>query len=186
MEGKDLGFLLDAAAWQDSLLQSYRSLHITIQSILLALAAGLFVAVISLADVLSFSIALVALLTMWAFQKYTTGKFKRIIIARGEDVNFWHREILLAEQQVEISRRHFTKFKVFQKLHRQDAEYLQNTFLSSKKASAEDISVLVEKGLGHTRLAIDEQLFQRISWIWNLFTIGGVGVVVLRLIVYFQ
>ena len=37
---EELAYLLSGAAWQDSLLQSYRSLHLTFQSILLAAVLG--------------------------------------------------------------------------------------------------------------------------------------------------
>jgi len=181
MEDNNCEYLLAAAAWQDSLLQSYRSLHITIQSILLAMSAGLFVAVISLTGLLSSITAFLVLIVMWIFQSFTTQRFKNIITARGEDVNFWHREIILAEQQIEIQQRYFTKFKVYQKLHRQDAEYLQDMFLSSKKAGTKDVEILIEKGLGHTRYAIDEQLFQRISWIWSAFVLSSLAFVAFRL-----
>lgn len=183
MEKKEIDFLLEAATWQDSLLQSYRSLHITIQSILLATSAGLFVAVVSIQSVFGSVFACITLLIMFIFHKATTSKFKAIIIARGEDVNFWHKEILEAEKLCDPTQRYFTKFKVFQKLQRNDASYLQDRFLSSSQnATSEDIEKLIEKGLGHTRHAIDEQLFKWMSLIWWCVLISSVLFVIFRII----
>lgn len=172
-EDAKVDFLLEAASWQDSLLQSYRSLHITIQSILLATSAGLFVAIVSLQDVYGSLTSFAVMILMWFFQYFAAEKFKHIISKRGEDVNFWHREIIMAEQQLPAAQRFFTKFKVYQKLHREGSDYLQDMFLSTKKVTQKEIEILIEKGLGHTRHAVDEQIFARISFIWALFTLSG-------------
>ena len=179
-EDTNLGFLLEAASWQDSLLQSYRSLHITIQSIILATSAGLFVAIVSLVNIYGSLVSFVVMILIWIFQYLTTKKFKYIISNRGEDVNFWHREIIMAEQLLPAAQRFFTKFKIYQKLHRGDADYMQDTFLSTRKITLKEVEILIEKGLGHTRYAIDEQLFERISLIWTLFTLSGGIYVVYR------
>lgn len=173
-------YLLAAASWQDSLLQSYRSLHITIQSILLPASAGLFVAIVSLESIYGAVVAFIAMVFMWILQKFTADKFKPIILNRGDDVNFWHREIIMAEQKLAPERRFFTKFKVYQKLHREGSDYLQNTFLSTAEINLQDVDILIEKGLGHTRHAIDEQLFERISIIWNVFTLMSLLIILYR------
>lgn len=182
MDNQNLEYLLEAAAWQDALLQSYRSLHVTIQSILLALAAGLFVAIFSLQTLYSAIVAYVVLVGMWVFQIYTSRTFRAIIHARGEDVNFWHREIILQEQYLDPRQRHFTRFKIHQKLHRGDAEYLRDLFLSDSDAeiTPTDADKLIEKGLGHTRRAVDQQLFQRMTWIWILLILGALVFLALR------
>lgn len=168
-----LGYLLDAAAWQDSLLQSYRSLHITIQSILLAISAGLLVAAVSIEDLWGSLVAVGVLVVIWLFQRFTATKFRAIVRSRGEDINFWHRELLFAEQSLPAQVRYFTKFKVYQKLHRTGSEHLATRFLSEEPLSVDEITQLVEKGLGHTRFAVDEQLFERLARIWWLFVMSS-------------
>mgnify|MGYP006307282365 CR=1 FL=1 len=165
--------LLEASSWQDSLLQSYRSLHLTIQSILLATSAGLFIALVTIENFYSALATFLVMIFMFYFQHFITKSFKRIIIMRGEDVNFWHREILLAEQELTNSQRYFTKFKIYQKLQREDSDFLQDKYLSTKKITSDDVELLIEKGLGHTRYAIDNELFSRITKIWILFSISG-------------
>ncbi|MGC9357543.1 MAG: hypothetical protein ACP5GX_06750 [Anaerolineae bacterium] len=180
MESRDLEYLLEAAAWQDSLLQSYRSLHMTIQSILLAIAAGLFVAVIGSQSIWGSGAAGVAMVVMGGFQLYAKRRFRGVILSRGEDVNYWHRQIILAEQNREASGRHFTKFKVHQKLRRGGNQYLEDTFLTTKRITPEDVDILIRKGLGHTRRVIDEQLFKTISGIWAVLIILSCAWVLLR------
>ena len=165
--------LLDASSWQDSLLQSYRSLHLTIQSILLATSAGLFIAIVTIEDFYGSLASFFVIILMFVFQHFITKKFKEIILYRGEDVNFWHREIIIAEQDLPTSLRYFTKFKIYQKLQRENSDFLQEKFLSTKKINKDDIELLIEKGLGHTRQAIDRELFSRITKIWSVFTISG-------------
>ena len=165
-EDDELSYLLNGAAWQDSLLQSYRSLHLTFQSILLAIGIGLFVAVLSFDHPVPVLLSSVIFLMVWALQVFSVSRFKRIVTARGQDVNFWHRAIIFAENNVPPELRYFTKFKVYQKLHRQDSTILNEKFLSDHKISSEEADILIEKGLGHTRRVIDQQLFTFISWLW--------------------
>lgn len=179
----DRDFLLDAAAWQDSLLQSYRSLHMTLQSILLAISAGLLVAVISIDSFWGSLAAALVLIVIWLFQRFTTSRFKGIVHSRGEDVNFWHREIILAERPLPPHERHFTRFKVYQKQHRHDADDLVATFLSDQSVAADDVTRLIEKGLGHTRLAVDQQLFERLAWIWRVFVASSILYVAYRAVI---
>ena len=177
-----INFLLQGASWQDSLLQSYRSFHLTFQSILLAIGIGLVVAVMSLNFGVPTLILLLVFIAVGLLQCVTNRQFKRIVISRGEDVNFWHREIILVERDLQPAERFFTKFKVFQKLHRQDVEYLQTHFLSEVKVVPEDVNVLIEKGLGHTRKVVDEQLFDNIALIWMLLAIANVVISILKLL----
>lgn len=185
MDQPNFEYLISSAAWQDSLLQSYRSLHITIQSIMLATSAGLFITVISMSSLVNAAASASVLIIIWIFQLFATKKFKGIITSRGEDVNFWHREIILAEQKLDIENRHFTKFKIYQKLHRNDSDYLRELFLSTEEITVDDVEKLITKGLGHTRNAVDEQLFQRISWIWLAFVLCSLTYVAFRFYVYF-
>ena len=80
----------------------------------------------------------------------------KIIIARGKDVSFWHRKLIKAEQDLPPDRRYFTQFKIDQKLRRSKANHLQKLFLSKKMITDEEIDLLVERGLGHTRKILDK------------------------------
>ena len=171
-----LSFLIQAVGWQDDLLQSYRILHLTFQAILLAIGIGLAVAVVTTAQTIAGVILLTVLSLLLFFQVVTAQGFERIIKYRGKDVNFWHKEVIWTERVLPSELRYFTKFKVFQKLHRSDVDYLQQKFLSSAEVetiSHDDIDLLIEKGMGHTRYVVDVRLFRGITMVWILITFAS-------------
>ena len=168
-----ISYLLTGAAWQETLLQSYRSLHITIQSILLAIGIGLTVASLTISTYPSDSLLIIiiaCILTCVAgLQIYSTQKFRGVVSARGADINWWHKEIIRKENDCDSKSRFFTKFKIHQQARRKDVSHLEKIFISSnEKLTEEQIDELIGKGLGHTRMVIDQQLFVWISRIWWL------------------
>ncbi|MBP7964418.1 MAG: hypothetical protein KBG20_19670 [Caldilineaceae bacterium] len=171
-----LSFLIQAVGWQDDLLQSYRILHLTFQSILLAIGIGLAVAVITATQAIPGTILLAVLSLLLFFQVMTSRGFEQIIKHRGKDVNFWHKEVIWAERVLPPDLRYFTQFKVFQKLHRSDLSYLRQKFLSPTEIETiaqEDIDLLIEKGMGHTRHVVDVRLFRGITVVWILITFAS-------------
>lgn len=179
---EELAYLLSGAAWQDSLLQSYRSLHLTFQSILLAIGIGLTIAVLSFDQLLPGLACAAIFLAVWGLQSFITSCFKGLVSARGRDVNFWHRAVILAENGLPAESRYFTRFKIYQVLHRQDAAHLQEQFLSDHRISPDETDLLIEKGLGHTRRVVDQQLFTFITWIWILLLAAVLSTIAMRLL----
>jgi Flp pilus assembly protein TadB len=179
----ELSYLLNGAAWQDSLMQSYRSLHLTFQSILLAVGIGLVVVVLSFEEPLPVGVLSIIFLAVWALQMFSMKRFKSIVTFRGQDVNFWHRAIILAENGIPAEKRYFTEFKVYQRQrpHQKDLAHLKEKFLSEYKISPEETDLLIEKGLGHTRRVIDQQLFAFISWIWIFLLIAILVMIALQI-----
>jgi hypothetical protein len=171
-------YLLDSCSWQENLLQTYRSFHITIQSILLAIGVGLTVTVYSIESfpshakpVLIFSFLLTAVFILQLFIK---SRMKGIIIARGKDINWWHKQIILEENRITPHKRYFTKFKIHQQARRKDINHLEEIFLVSSKIKLEEdqVELLIGKGLGHTRKVIDNQLFRWIGLVWWLLLLA--------------
>ena len=165
---KCLGYLLEGAELQDNLLQGYRNFHLTLQSIFIAIGTGLSIAILAFKEVIQFALATLILIVLSIISVYILIKMHRIIIERGKDVNFWHRELIKAEQDLPPDRRYFTRFKIHQKLHRADIDHIQKLFLSESEISEQDIKLLVDKGLGHTRKILDKWLFVGIGIIWIL------------------
>lgn len=170
---EDRNYLLAATTWQETLLQAYRSLHVTIQSILLAVGVGLTVASLTISTYPSISPAVLIcafILTCVAgLHLFSTRKFSDVIKARGEDINWWHKEIIRKECDYDPNVRYFTKFKIHQQARRKDVSYLEKTFFKSNEPLSEkQIEELIGKGLGHTRIVIDQQLFVWIGRIWWL------------------
>jgi len=175
-----IDYLIKGAQLNDSLLQSYRQMHLTIQSIFIAIGVGLFIAILTFTKLAQVVLATLILTVLAGVSLYILYTMRRIIIARGDDVNFWHRKLILVEQDLPPNQRYFTEFKIYQRLHRTDANYLKNLFLTNNKISAEEIYVLVERGLGHTRKVLDRWLFIGINIIWFLLLAIGVGYTVYR------
>jgi hypothetical protein len=166
-------FLLDAAAWQDSLLQSYRALHVTVSSILLAIGIGLTVVQLSAPSYPGASASVVVstfLLTgIAALHWFSSRRFSALIRARGLDINWWHARLITWERSLAPASRHFTAFKIHQQARRADVEHLETAFLESARDEAlgkEDIALLIGKGVGHTRQVVDRQLLLWIDRIW--------------------
>lgn len=172
-----LDYLLEGAELNDSLLQAYRNFHLTLQSIFIAIGAGLLVAILAFNEPIRSTLATLILVILGIISIYILIHMRKIIIARGKDVNFWHRKIIRAEQDLPPDRRYFTQFKIHQKLHRSDADHLQKLFLSTgiRRINDNDIDLLVERGLGHTRKILDKWLFVGIGIIWLLLFIISIG-----------
>jgi hypothetical protein len=175
----DRAFLMEGANAQDSLLQSYRGIHATIQSILLALGVGLTVLPLTLDPYPSTSppavVSGVILLAIWALQLFSSRKLRAVVIARGKDVNHWQRELIKLEQRLKPRQRYFTAFKVHQQSRRKDLAYLQQTYLSEQQLTEAQVEEMIGKGLGHTRRVVDEQLFTWIGVVWLLLVITTWG-----------
>lgn len=176
---ESLDYLLEGAELNDSLLQAYRNFHLTLQSIFVAIGAGLSLAVLAFDELIQFTMATLILVVLAMISIYILLQMHRIIIARGEDVSFWHRKLIRAEQNLPPERRYFTQFKINQRLRRVDANY-QELFLTEKEISDEKIDLLVEKGLGHTRKILDKWLFIGIGIIWLLLLSISIGYTVYR------
>ena len=168
-----LDYLFEGAELNDSLLQAYRNFHLTLQSIFVAIGAGLSVAVLVFDEPIRSTLATLILVVLGIISIFILILMHRIIRARGNDVSFWHRKLIRAEQDLPPDRRYFTQFKIYQRLHRAEANHLQELFLTERKIPDEEIDLLVERGLGHTRKILDKWLFIGIGIIWLLlFTIS--------------
>jgi hypothetical protein len=166
-------FLIAAVAWQETLLQSYRALHVTIQGLLIA--TGTAVLAIQLAGaapassgrpwLTAFSNLFITVLMacLYWLQRRTGRDFQQVVTNRATDIDHWHRETILVENELESPRRAFTSFKVWQHAHRGDTSHLSPRYLSDSMHP--DIAdELVEHGLGHTRRVVDVNLFKHLHY----------------------
>lgn len=166
-------FLIAAVAWQETLLQSYRSLHVTIQGFLLAassavLAVQLTGAVQEQASrplaAAMFNVIFTALLAfLFWIQHKTSKELKGVVESRAADLDHWHRTVILAENELEASQRAFTYFKMWQHAKRADVQHLLPRYLAEEGISDAAAQELIGKGLGHTRRVLDVNLFARLN-----------------------
>jgi hypothetical protein len=162
----------------DSLLQSYRSFHLTLQSFFIAIGAGLVVAMFGFDNPSLTIVAFPILIVVIIIAILMLFLMHRIIISRGKDVSWWHSQIIDAENDLNSEKRCFSSFKFQQKKHRKkrkktpEVEELEKKF-RKEKLSQDDIDILIGTGLGHTRKVLDLGLFVGIFIIWVLIIVMG-------------
>jgi len=199
-----INYCITNAALQDSLLQSYRQIFLTIESIFLAVGTGLLIVMLTLSNVLNLLLLFVIFLTLMGFGIYFMHLIKRVIIGRGRDVSRWHCMLIEVEQKLRLSERLFTKFKILQRVRRAvlsdsiihkilDDKHLDKTDLRNLQRhelddvgemwnkiqkgdtlSRDEIEKLVEKGLGHTREVMELMIPRNILRVWIILCLCGI------------
>ena len=94
-----LGFMLAGAQWRDSWLHGFRSLCLVMEVILLGLAGGLLVSILTL-EVSRAWVPAMLLLVDATGSLLLLARMRRAAIGLGDDVRFWHREIVRAEREL--------------------------------------------------------------------------------------
>jgi hypothetical protein len=162
-----LSTLWKGASYQDNLLQSYRGLHLTVQSILIAVGAGLSIATMTFDGLIKILFTYFLLLAISIFGVYLLKTMQKLIQARGEDVDYFHIQIIEHEKTLTKSEQVLTAFKVYQKFDRNKTninEYFENFELTDSIRNQ-----LTSKGKGHTRQLLDKYLFSGFMIIWVCF-----------------
>ncbi len=159
-----LTHLWNGATYQDHLLQSYRGFHLTIQSLLIAVGTGLSIAVIAFADLPRVWAAYIILLVITTLAVYLLWSMQALIKARGIDVDYFHKEIILEEQSLPREQQVLTAFKVEQKFNRGKVDI--HEYFASFELTPAIRNQLTEKGKGHTRKLLDKYLFWGFYAVW--------------------
>src|SRR5450759_5053699 len=158
-----LSFMLAGAQWRDSWLHGFRSLYLVMEVILLGLAGGLLVSILNLE--VSKAWVPAVLLIVDATGSLLLWRMRRAAIGLGNDVRFWHREIVRAERELTPDRRVFTRFKLLQR-SRLKADTAEMTGLALSPEG------LDEDGLDRL---IENRVPMLIAVLWIAWSIGGVG-----------
>lgn len=161
-----LTFLWQGAKYQDDLLQSYRKFHFTLQATLLTIGSGLSTAILLIDDNLKAKAIYVLLIIITAFATYLLHVMQKLIMARREDVNYYHLEILKVEKTLPAEEQILTAFKIYQKYkkgHSDEKKIVHNAEGSPTQ--------LIEKRRGHTRKVLDRNLTIFFLAIWVSFHI---------------
>src|SRR4051812_40969223 len=134
-------FLLGGAVWQDGLLQNYRLMFLTLHAIIFAIGIGILAASLSQQSKPKTIVLSSVLIFIAIVSSYMVVKMRRIVIARGKDVNFWHRRLINWENHYAVDYRDFTRFKIHQKSEREAS--LNSIFMNGRKISESDIDQLI-------------------------------------------
>ena len=176
-----LGFMLAGAQWRDSWLQGFRSLYLVMEVILLGLAGGLLVSVLNL-DVARAWVSTVLLVVDGVVGLVLLSRGRRQAMGLGDDVRFWHREIIRAERELPPDRRVFTRFKLLQRSrHHTDTPEL--TALALSEAGLDEVSLdrVVEPfSSSATRRLIENRVPMLIAVLWFAWVIAGIVVLYLK------
>ena len=162
-----LTFLWRGAQYQDSLLQAYRSFHFIIQSILLAIGAALSVAVVVTDDQRKAWAIYSLLVIVTALALRFLNMMRKLILARRDDVNYFHHHILETEKEVNADEQVLTQFKTYQKFHKKNANSAANFSLDLPSESMRQ--QLLEKDREHTRQLLDANASVYFLIVWGLF-----------------
>lgn len=166
MDMDELNYLLENAKLQDSLLQAYRQITLTLQGIMFAVGVFLLSQVAKADNIFLYSTLSAIFLIVFCFSIFCASKFKRVIDARGEDINFWHKQIILKENSLPREKRLFSQFKLFQKQARADADYLNELVSLDRQLTSAEANRIIGGGLGHTRKVIDRYTTYGIIAMW--------------------
>lgn len=164
--------LWQGAGYQDNLLQSYRSFHLTTQSIFIATGVGLTIAVVSIDGLEKCFLVYILLSLVSILGLYLLIKMKGLITARGEDVDYYHSEIIEYEKELPENERVLIPFKYYQKYNRQQVAIDSSS--QNLRLTDEVINSLIKKGKGHTRSFLDTNLFIGYYLIWFSFHIVSI------------
>lgn len=156
--------LWQGAQYQDHLLQSYRKLHIILQAALLIIGVMLTIVMLSFENMVRWNFIYCLEVVVTAVALYFLWAMKKLITARSEDVNYYHNQIIAAEQQLPKEQQVLTAFKVYQKFGRKEADVTQH-FLNLELNDTLR-KQLIEKGKGHTRQVLDRNLFIAFLCLW--------------------
>ena len=164
--------LWQGASYQDKLLQSYRNLNIALQSVFLLVGSGFTIAVLAFGDYTEAWLSYTLLMLITVVANYFLCKIKSLIMARSEDVNYFHSQIVEYEKSLPKSEQVLTAFKVYQKFGRTNPNPDEH-FLTFQ---LDDFTrkQLFEKDKGHTRQILDHRLFLGFHLLWIGFHLIGI------------
>lgn len=162
-----LSALWQGATHQDKLLQAYRNFHLTTQSIFIAIGAGLSSCIVILNNPKQIWAAYGLLLTISLLGLYMLWIFRKLIRARGEDVNYFHQQIIETEKSLPKEEQVLTAFKVYQKFGRKISNPTEHFsgFLLDESVRMK----LVEKTSGRARKILDQHLTTCFYMVWICF-----------------
>lgn len=176
-----LNYLASHSRNLEALLQTYRQIDLTIQSVFLVTGSFLLSRILeaSLLRTALFFEVLLIILSVFSFS--VMWRFHKVILARGEDVNWWHRLIVKEEQSLPPEERSFTQFKIHQSKNLFPPEYLNRFIDPADNISKADMEILLNADQAHIRKVINSYILRGMCLLWIFMLILSVEAVILKI-----
>jgi hypothetical protein len=155
----------------EALLQTYRQINLNIQSVFLVLGTFLMTRILETDSMRTAIFFEVILASLTVFSSVVMWRFRQVIVARGQDVNWWQREIIKAEQALPPEERRFTHFKIHQSEHSISAEKASRFLAPENHVSWDEIQELLNAELDQIRNIINTYILRGIQFIWGVLLI---------------
>jgi hypothetical protein len=173
-----LDYLASHARNLESLLQTYRQINLTTQSVFLILGTFILSRVLEATDPTRAFFLETLLISITVFSNVVMARFGRVIHQRGDDINWWYHRIIRKEQSLPPEERFFTQFKIHQSRERFRDQNLDQILHNGKEMSDPEIELLLDADLDQVRRVINTYILRGIRLIWLviiLISLGGVA-----------
>ena len=178
---ESLNYLASHSRNLESILQSYRQIGLTTQSVFLVLGSFILSRVLE-SDSLQIAVFLeMLLLSMTVFSLLVMQRFQKVIIARGEDVNWWHKEIVKAEHHLPNAERSFTRFKIHQSRGKVKKAQYAPFLKDDGEIDKELIEQILDTDLEQIRKVINKYLFRGIRLMWFFIVLLSVASIAVKI-----
>jgi len=175
-----LNYLASHSRNLESLLQTYRQIDLTSQSVFLVLGTFLMSRIMETQSVFIALILEIVLIVLIFFSNIVMRRFQSVIRARGEDVNWWHKKIIMTEQEYPPEERAFTEFKIEQNRDRVDSEFRASILDPSSPITDEQIHMLLDADLKHIRKIINTYIYRAVTIMWSMLFLISMGGLIIR------
>lgn len=175
-----LSYLASHARNLEALLQTYRQINLTTQSVFLVLGTFLLSRVLESPNLRTSLFLEFLLLSITIFSNIVMWRFQQVILARGEDVNWWHKEIVRAEQKLPPEERVFTRFKIAQSEHNLTSAQTARFLDPEDNIPDSEVDALLNADLDHIRRVINRYIIRGISLIWTIVVLLSIGSILIK------
>ena len=176
-----LNYLASHSRNLESILQSYRQIDLTTQSVFLVLGSFILSRILE-TESLQVTIFLELLLIfLIVFSLLVMQRFQKVIIARGEDVTWWHKEMVRSEHSLPADERAFTRFKIHQSRGYLSEEQYAPFLKDGSEINTTTIEQLLDADLEHIRKVINTYIFQGIRIMWFFIALLSVAALAMKI-----
>ncbi len=164
----------------EAVLQTYRQINLTTQSVFLVVGTFLLTRIIE-TDIESALFLELLLVGLTVFSNIVMWRFQKVILARGEDVNWWIRNMLKVEQSLSPEDRMLTRFKINQSGKRLSSDQAARLLDPGETFAENEINLLLVAEVDQIRKVINNSILRGMRLMWVLVLGISAGSIMLKL-----